>query len=215
MIEVLEPSADRRAGKIDLACGGSLYAHIAYPRQLALKSELLADAFARYDDGPRAHDAITAAIHHAVESQTFAPRRGRLGVHLVDAVAARFGEFAHVHLVGLVETDWPERAPTSMLYTSGLLQPLGWPQSTDHAQAEKAAFRDLLHLATDTVQLVARAGYLNPTKNNGRDPFWHYEGGVNWYVKKNEAKFQLSYTYNQFEDRPPADELTLAAQLWF
>jgi RecB family exonuclease len=115
----------------------------------------LADAFARYDDAPRPHDAITAAIHHAVESQTFAPRRGRSGVHLVDAVAARFGEFAHVHLVGLVETDWPERAPSSMLYTSGLLKPLGWPQSGEHAKAEQAAFRDLLGLAAGTVHLHA------------------------------------------------------------
>jgi 23S rRNA (uracil1939-C5)-methyltransferase len=47
VVDVLEPSADRRPEKVDLACGGSLYAHIAYPRQLALKAELLADAFAR------------------------------------------------------------------------------------------------------------------------------------------------------------------------
>jgi 23S rRNA (uracil1939-C5)-methyltransferase len=47
VIEVLEPSPDRRPGEIDLACGGSLYAHIAYARQLSLKSELLADAFTR------------------------------------------------------------------------------------------------------------------------------------------------------------------------
>jgi RecB family exonuclease len=115
----------------------------------------LADALARYDDAPRPHDAVTAAIHHAVESQTFAPRRGVSGVHLVDAVAARFGEFAHVHLVGLVETDWPERAPSSVLYTSGLLKPLGWPQSGEHAKAEQAAFRDLLNLAGRTVRLHA------------------------------------------------------------
>jgi RecB family exonuclease len=115
----------------------------------------LADALARYDDAPRPHDAVAAAIHHAVESQTFAPRRGRSGVHMVDAVAARFGEFTHVHLVGLVETDWPERAPSSVLYTSGLLKPLGWPQSGEHAKAEQAAFRDLLGLADGTVQLHA------------------------------------------------------------
>ena len=47
VVEVLEPSQDRRPEGVDLACGGSLYAHIAYPRQLALKSELLADAFKR------------------------------------------------------------------------------------------------------------------------------------------------------------------------
>jgi 23S rRNA (uracil1939-C5)-methyltransferase len=46
-VDVLEPSADRRTGAVDWACGGSLYAHIAYERQLALKSEVIADAFGR------------------------------------------------------------------------------------------------------------------------------------------------------------------------
>ncbi len=46
-IDVLDPSPDRRSGDVDWACGGSLYAHIAYPRQLTLKSELVADSFAR------------------------------------------------------------------------------------------------------------------------------------------------------------------------
>lgn len=46
-VEVLEPSADRRLAGVDWACGGSLYAHITYERQLALKAELVADAFAR------------------------------------------------------------------------------------------------------------------------------------------------------------------------
>jgi 23S rRNA (uracil1939-C5)-methyltransferase len=44
---VIEPSGDRREGQIDWTCGGSAYAHIAYARQLTLKSELIADAFAR------------------------------------------------------------------------------------------------------------------------------------------------------------------------
>jgi 23S rRNA (uracil1939-C5)-methyltransferase len=47
VVDVLEPSPDRRASAVDLLCGGSLYAHIAYPRQLALKSAVIADAFAR------------------------------------------------------------------------------------------------------------------------------------------------------------------------
>jgi 23S rRNA (uracil1939-C5)-methyltransferase len=42
-----EPSADRRAAICDPACGGTAYAYIAYPRQLALKSEIVADAFRR------------------------------------------------------------------------------------------------------------------------------------------------------------------------
>jgi 23S rRNA (uracil1939-C5)-methyltransferase len=42
-----EPSADRRPAICDPACGGTAYAYIAYPRQLALKAEIVADAFRR------------------------------------------------------------------------------------------------------------------------------------------------------------------------
>src|SRR3954467_5662070 len=42
-----EPSPDRRPPFTDLVCGGSLYAHIAYPRQLAIKAQVIADALAR------------------------------------------------------------------------------------------------------------------------------------------------------------------------
>jgi tRNA/tmRNA/rRNA uracil-C5-methylase (TrmA/RlmC/RlmD family) len=45
-IEVLEPSADRRAS-VDWRCGGNVFAHIAYDRQPALKAAILQDAFSR------------------------------------------------------------------------------------------------------------------------------------------------------------------------
>src|SRR3954465_15182852 len=37
--EVLEGSPDRRTAFDDPLCGGALYSHIAYPRQLAMNSE--------------------------------------------------------------------------------------------------------------------------------------------------------------------------------
>jgi tRNA/tmRNA/rRNA uracil-C5-methylase (TrmA/RlmC/RlmD family) len=46
-VEVLDASDDRRPAAVDWACGGSLYAHVAYDRQLTLKSEVVGDAFAR------------------------------------------------------------------------------------------------------------------------------------------------------------------------
>ena len=56
-IDVLDPSADRRGDGPDRHCGGATYAHIAYPRQLTFKSEVIADAFRRI--GRRALDRGT------------------------------------------------------------------------------------------------------------------------------------------------------------
>src|SRR5262245_15425728 len=42
-----EPSPDRRTVPADPLCGGCLYSHISYIRQLALKSDVIADAFRR------------------------------------------------------------------------------------------------------------------------------------------------------------------------
>ena len=45
--DVLEPDSDRRPVEGDPACGGHVYAHVGYARQLVLKGEIVADAFAR------------------------------------------------------------------------------------------------------------------------------------------------------------------------
>jgi 23S rRNA (uracil1939-C5)-methyltransferase len=42
-----EPSPDRRPVLADPLCGGCLYAHISYTRQLTIKSDVIADAFMR------------------------------------------------------------------------------------------------------------------------------------------------------------------------
>ncbi len=115
----------------------------------------LAQAFRRHDDRHRSHEDLSALVHHAVEAHTFAPRRGRNGVHLVDAVAARFGEFDRVHVVGLVDTDWSDRPRRTVFYTGGLLAALGWSQTRDIAAAQRAAFRDLLMLARERTRLSA------------------------------------------------------------
>ena len=53
--EIVEASPDRRQdgpGDQDPLCGGALYSHIAYERQLAIKSDVIRDAFARLGHHP-------------------------------------------------------------------------------------------------------------------------------------------------------------------
>ena len=59
--EILEPSPDRRAGTTDPLCGGCLYSHIAYPRQLAIKAQVIADAFLRIGKIALPDDVAVAA----------------------------------------------------------------------------------------------------------------------------------------------------------
>lgn len=46
-LEIVEASPDRRAAVADPLCGGCVFSHIAYPRQLSLKREIVLDAFQR------------------------------------------------------------------------------------------------------------------------------------------------------------------------
>ena len=52
VVEVLEPSPDRREPSHDPSCGGGYYAHITPARQRALKAEIIADAFRRIGKHP-------------------------------------------------------------------------------------------------------------------------------------------------------------------
>jgi 23S rRNA (uracil1939-C5)-methyltransferase len=46
-VSIDEPSADRRETRTDPRCGGCLYAHISYDRQLAIKAQIIGDALGR------------------------------------------------------------------------------------------------------------------------------------------------------------------------
>jgi predicted RNA-binding protein with TRAM domain len=47
VVSVTDPSVDRRDPFTDPLCGGCLYAHVAYPRQLEIKGQVVADALTR------------------------------------------------------------------------------------------------------------------------------------------------------------------------
>jgi RecB family exonuclease len=99
------------------------------------------------DDSPVELTSLAAMIRRWIEGQTFAPRAGTTGVQLLDAQAARYGEFDEVFLVGLVEGEWPERLGKNIFYPAWLLSQLDWHDSRVVLDGERAAFRDLIGLA--------------------------------------------------------------------
>ena len=110
-------------------------------------------AHGHLDDAPVAVASIAAMIRRWIEGQTFAPRTGHTGVQLLDAQAARYGEFDEVFLVGLVEGEWPQRSAKSIFYPASLLSQLDWPDSRAALAGERASFRDLVGLAQREVHL--------------------------------------------------------------
>jgi 23S rRNA (uracil1939-C5)-methyltransferase len=75
VVEIKRVSPDRRAGLGDPTCGGCVYSHIAYSRQLALKSDIVRDAFARIGRVP-----IDQPVPVAASPETGYRMRARLHV---------------------------------------------------------------------------------------------------------------------------------------
>ena len=73
--DVLQPSGDRRVPAGDSSCGGCAYAHVEYPRQLALKSDLIGDSFERLARAP-----LETAVDVAASPESGYRMRARLHV---------------------------------------------------------------------------------------------------------------------------------------
>jgi hypothetical protein len=113
----------------------------------------LRDAHARHDDRAVPLAELIATVRRWIERQTFAPRSGTEGVLLLDASAAAHADLDAVRIVGLVETDWPERTPASIFYPAAVLRDLGWPPEAERLIAARARFKDLLLLASGEVSI--------------------------------------------------------------
>src|SRR3954464_6195417 len=74
--DVIEASPDRRAGLEDALCGGALYSHIRYQRQLSLQSDVLRDASGRLGRYP-----IDAAVPVDASPEAGYRMRARFHVH--------------------------------------------------------------------------------------------------------------------------------------
>ncbi len=107
----------------------------------------LGDAHAAHDDEALLVTELANTVRRWIEGQTFSPRTGTAGVTLLDARAAAYADVDQVRLVGLADSDWPERARRNIFYPMSLLGQLGWPKEIDRLTAARARFHDLLRLA--------------------------------------------------------------------
>jgi RecB family exonuclease len=113
--------------------------------------ESLRDAHRLHDDEPVPIAELAGTVRRWIEGQTFSPRTGTRGLTLLDAPAAAYADVDELRLVGLVESDWPDRGRRSIFYPSSLLGQLGWPADADRLSAARARFHDLLRLARTRV----------------------------------------------------------------
>ena len=82
-VDIVEASPDRRGMSGDAACGGCLYSHVAYARQVQLKAEIIEDAFRRIGRIPLSERVgITAANERGYRMRArFHVRDGRAGFY--------------------------------------------------------------------------------------------------------------------------------------
>lgn len=77
--EVVNPSPDRRPG-VEGRCGGAIYSHIDYTRQVALKAAIIEDAWRRIARLPLPPPAVVASPERGYRSRArLHARDGRLG----------------------------------------------------------------------------------------------------------------------------------------
>jgi len=113
----------------------------------------LASAYAAHGDREATIDDLAPEIRRWIEEATFLPESSGRGLHLLDAQAARFGEFEDLTLVGLIEGEWPERTRRNIFYAPSVLGVLGWPSERDRRAAATAGFLDLVRSASRHVVL--------------------------------------------------------------
>jgi len=111
----------------------------------------LATAHTAYDDPETTIEELAPDIRRWIEEGTFSPECDESGLQLLDAQAARYGDFDDLFIVGMIDGEWPERPKPSIFYPVGVLAGLGWPSERERRGAASAAFVDLARSAYQRV----------------------------------------------------------------
>lgn len=115
--------------------------------------QAIAGAHAAHHDPDWGVPELATTVRRWIGDETFAPDRLPGGVRLLDDQAARYGQFDDITIVGLIETEWPDRTRRNIFYPPALLKALGWPSEKDRRGAADARFLDLMGSASRRVEL--------------------------------------------------------------
>ncbi len=121
---------------------------------LRILREMAAAHTAHHDPHWTVADLATS-IRRWIGDETFVQEGPATGVRLLDDQAARYGRFADLTIVGLIESEWPDRPRRNIFYPPNLLKALNWPSEKDRRGAADARFLDLLESASARVELSA------------------------------------------------------------
>ena len=113
----------------------------------------LATAHASHHDPAWGVADLATSVRRWIGDQTFAPESASSGVRLLDDQAARYGSYDDITIVGLIESEWPDRPRRNIFYPPNLLRALNWPSEKDRRGAADARFLELVASASSRVEL--------------------------------------------------------------
>ncbi len=131
-IDVIAPSPDRRDAAGDWRCGGNVFAHVAYDRQLVLKGEIIRDTLGRIGRVPlatapevwrspelgyrmrarlHAHDGRLGFYREGTHQLCNPASTGQLHAQALEWISSAERIIQRHHLKGLVGVEMAENAP--------------------------------------------------------------------------------------------------------
>ena len=113
----------------------------------------LVSAHAAHHDPAWTIADLATSVRRWIGEHTFAPASATSGVRLLDDQAARYGDFDDLTIVGLIESEWPDRPRRNIFYPPSLLKALNWPSESERRSAADARFLDLLSSPTTRIEL--------------------------------------------------------------
>lgn len=157
-VDVIEASPDRRDPGRDPLCGGCLYAHVGYDRQLGLKAEVIRDAFLRLGR-IRVEEPVTVAP---------SPERGyrmRARLHVHGGQAGFYREGTHELCEAAQTGQLSGEAVEAAARAASLLRAAGCPPAAVEVAENLAATERVLHItatgelpATDVLDAIVASG---------------------------------------------------------